>query len=84
MMKDRLITTTENPTTEESIMVLLAAYFALNVEYPSAYMQFLRALERLTTGNIAPSKYGNTRAKFERFISMLKSVEKKTGQKRKK
>ncbi|KAK3917648.1 OTU domain-containing protein 2 [Frankliniella fusca] len=82
MIQDRLMMSIENPTTEESALTLLASYFTLNVEYPLAYMQFLRALERLLTGSVAPSKYGNTKAKFDRFVSMLKSNQKSSSRKK--
>lgn len=71
LVQDRLVSTMADPKADKLIILLLAAYFSLDLEYPTGYMQFMRAIERLVTGKIAPSKYGNTKAALVRFLSQI-------------
>jgi hypothetical protein len=54
MFQDRLVCSMKDPKTDKTVMLLLAEYFCLCLEYPQPYMQFMRAIEHLVTGAIAP------------------------------
>lgn len=67
----------KDPQAIKSAIMLLGAYFVFGIEYPRAYMEFLRAVERFATGATAPSVYGQTKVKYQKFMSLIKSKPKK-------
>lgn len=71
LMDNTLISTLRSPSADKAVILLLAAYMTLNVEYPNNYQQLLRALERLVTGRQQPSKYGRNQTKYDRFVALL-------------
>lgn len=71
-MHGRLLTAiNKDPTAIKAAIMLMGCYFIFGIEYPRAYMEFLRAIERFSTGKASPSSYGNTKVKYQKFISMI-------------
>lgn len=73
-MEGRLLLAINNsPNAIRCLMTLVAVYNLYDLEYPQAYMEFMRALERFVTGSVVKSKYGNTKKKFDTFHSMIRN-----------
>lgn len=70
-----LIAMNKKTSAVRCMILLIAAYIVFDLEYPFAYMEFLRALERYVTGSVVQSKYGNTKKKFDSFNSMIKNAQ---------
>jgi len=72
LMSNMMVSSLTYPSVDNIMLLLLGAYVTLNVEYPSPYQQFMRAIEKLVTGKAQPSKYGRTQVAYDRLMSLIR------------
>ncbi|KAE8749912.1 hypothetical protein FOCC_FOCC003381 [Frankliniella occidentalis] len=72
LMENRLVNSLEKPKAEQAVLLLVAAYYTLNADYPKAYLDFMKALERMLIGSVPASHSRNRKASWNKFVAMLK------------